>query len=218
MSIYTAIRNRLRPIRLALKNQIQNTSFKIQRAINPPKLPINQDGKMLIHLGCGLQNDTRYINVDGVAFPHVHYAGEVEKLPMFKNNFADLIYACHVLEHISHQEMIKVLTEWQRVLKRGGVLRLSVPDFEKIIAIYEAENESITKIIQPLMGTQEGKYDFHKTIFNEKYLSNLLIEAGFSKVRLWNPEDAEYYDFNDWASTKLVHDKYPISLNLEAIK
>jgi len=218
MSIYTAIRRSLRPIRLALKNLIRNTSYKVQRAANPPKLPVNKDGKVLIHLGCGPHNDPKYINVDGLAFPHIHYVGVVEKLPMFKNNFADLIYACHVLEHISHQEIMNVLREWRRVLKIGGVLRLSVPDFDKIITIYEKENKNMERIISPLMGAQGDKYDFHKIIFNKEYLNNLLKQTGFIEVRKWDPETTPDHTLSDWAGNKLVNNIHPISLNLEAVK
>lgn len=216
--MYTAIRSRLRPMKLALQNGARTLSYKLQRAIKPPVLPSNASGKVLIHLGCGPQNDTRYINVDAVPMPHVHYVARVEKLPMFKSNFADLIYACHILEHISYQQTVNVLKEWKRVLKKGGVLRLSVPDFEKIISLYEAEGRDAARTMPPLLGTQDEKYGFHKSIFNEKYLRGLLKEAGFREVRGWDPETASYYDFNDWAGKRLVYSKYHISLNLEGIK
>jgi len=217
--LYKKIRSILRPLRITFQSILRNAFYRIKRFFYPPKLPKNPDGKVLIHLGCGNQNDERYINVDGMPFPHVHYVSPVEKLPMFSKNYADLVYACHVLEHISHAELINVLKEWRRVLKDGGVLRLSVPDFNKLVDVYNQENKNAKIILPPLMGAQEGgKYDFHKTIFNKEFLSNLLKEAGFKEVREWDPENTEYYSFSDWAGSRKIYNKYQISPNLEGIK
>lgn len=180
-------------------------------------LPHNADGKVLIHLGCGDQNDSRYINVDSIPFRHVHFLHDVTKLPMFGDDTADLVYGSHILEHTSYKLLLDTLHEWKRVLKPGGVLRIAVPDFDKILAIYEAEKHNIAKIEGPLMGGQNYKYNFHYAVFNRDYLAGKLKEAGFALVREWNPATAEYYTFTDWAS-KLLYGTYPISLNLEAVK
>ncbi len=216
---YKKIRKILRPIKMQLRYFLVNTWYGTKRWISPPVLPKNADGKVLIHLGCGYQDDKRYINVDGAPFPHVHYLSRVEKLPMFSNDSADLIYACHVLEHLSHQKLDEILREWGRVLKKDGVLRLSVPDFDKIIGIYEKEGRDIYRIIPPLMGTHEsGEFDFHRAVFNKAYLTDILMKAGFSSVREWDPETAPYYSFKDWAGPRKVHGIYPIGLNLEGVK
>ncbi len=218
-TIYKKIRKILRPLKLKTRFLMTNALYGTKRLVNPPALPHNKDNKKLIHLGCGYQNDSRYINVDGLPFPHVHYLSRVEKLPMFADNFADLVYACHVLEHLSHQKLVEILQEWGRVLKKGGVLRLSVPDFDKIIHIYEKENHDIYRIIPPLMGTHEsGDFDFHRAVFNKSYLTDILLKAGFSSVREWDPETAPYYSFKDWAGPRKVHGIYSIGLNLEGVK
>jgi predicted SAM-dependent methyltransferase len=219
MNVYRKMRKTLRPARIWLYDVCANLTYRAIRFFKPPHIPENADGKVLIHLGCGEQDDPRYINVDGVAFPHVNFVSRVEKLPMFPDEYADLVYACHVLEHISHQKIPEVLREWQRVLKKGGVLRLSVPDFDKVIAMYETEGRSVPRTLPPLMGTHEnGEFDFHRAIFNKEYLSTLLKEAGFRETREWSPETAPYYSFSDWAGPRKIHGMYPISLNLEGVK
>lgn len=189
---------------------------KIIRFIKPVKMPVNQDGKILIHLGCGEQNDKRFINIDILPFPHVHYVRNVEDLKIFPDKYGDLIYASHILEHIGHRRLIKVLKEWRRVLKDGGILRISVPDFDKIIDIYNTMGNNIKEIEGVLMGGQDYEYNFHKSAFNERYLKELLQLAGFSKVRMWDPKDLNYA-FNDFSSFKL-HGKYDVSLNIEGVK
>lgn len=190
------------------------------RRVHPPSVPVNKDDKIYIHLGCGLINSPGFINVDFFPFSHIHYVSHIEDLSVFSNKYADLIYACHVFEHMSHRSLTKVLKEWYRVLKDGGILRLSVPDFDKIIDIYLTEGKDIQSITGPLMGGQNYFYSYHKSIFNDKYLRQLLLQVGFSYVREWHPKEVEMHSFNDWASRPIyIHGRqYPISLNLEAVR
>jgi predicted SAM-dependent methyltransferase len=125
-----------------------------------------------------------------------------------------------VLEHIQVSEIKSVLDQWKRVLKKGGVLRLTVPNFDSIIQVYKDNKNDVNAIANPLMGGQGYKYNFHYSIFNKVYLRNLLKKSGFRDVKTWDPKNAKYYDFNDWASRnyKINGKEYNISLNLEAIK
>lgn len=191
--------------------------MSFERMLHQPRLPKNPDGKILIHLGSGDQDDKRFINIDSIPFKHVHFVHDVTKLPMFHDNRADLVYASHVLEHTSYKYLVETLREWHRILKPGGILRISVPDFDNILNIYKSENNSIEMIEGPLMGGQNYRYNFHMAVFNETYLTNALLKAGFREVRGWDPDTAEYYTFSDWANRQL-YGKYHLSLNLEAIK
>jgi predicted SAM-dependent methyltransferase len=193
---------------------------RIKRRFSSHRLPRNQTGKVYIHLGCGEINAPGFINVDALPFSHVHYNQGLEDLHIFPDEYADLMYASHVLEHFGHREVPRVLREWQRVLKRGGVLRLAVPDFDKIVGIYLSEERDVKKILSPLMGGQGNPYNFHKSVFNEAHLKKILLSAGFREVRIWNPQEVELHAFEDWASRQLEFSgkKYSISLNIEAVK
>lgn len=63
-----------------------------------------------------------------------------KKLP-FDNESVDFIYSSHLMEHLRKDETEKVLKECLRVLKRGGVLRLSVPNLELVARNYIKEIE-----------------------------------------------------------------------------
>lgn len=193
---------------------------EVRRELFTPKLPKAKDNKVYIHLGCGPINAEGFINIDVLPYSHVHYIRQVDDLSIFPDEYADLIYASHVLEHLSYHDVPRVLREWYRVLKKGGILRISVPDFDKIIKIYFAEQEDITAIIGPLMGGQDHPFNFHKAVFNEKYLKELLLSSGYRQVRQWDPDRVEMHDFEDWASRpiRIGEKKYPISLNIEAVK
>ncbi len=193
---------------------------EVKRELFPPKLPVSKDKKVYIHLGCGPIDAKGFINVDVIPYSHIHYIQQVEDLNIFPDEYADLIYACHVLEHISHNKISEVLKEWQRVLKKNGVLRISVPDIDKLIDVYFAEEKNISAIIGPLMGGQDNPYNFHKSVFNKSYLTELLLSSGFREVKEWEPEKVEMHTFEDWASRPIItkEKEYFISLNIEAIK
>jgi len=200
-------------------NKFQRKIIALKRLLIRPTLPNNTDGKILIHLGCGDVNSPEFINVDTYIAPHIHYICDVTKLTIFPDNYADLIYACHVLEHIPIKDIKKVLWLWKSILKPGATLRLSVPDFDKIIHMYNSCAKNIEGINTPLMGYEDG-YNQHCAVFNFKYLYKLLNEIGFNDVREWDPSKVEYHNFDDWAS-KLVEfegGEYFISLNIEATK
>lgn len=193
----------------------------LKRRIIPPNLAVNSSGDILIHIGCGELNSPEFINVDAKPFPHVHVVTEnIVDLPMLGSGTADLIYMCHILEHIKRREVLEVLWEMKRILKKGGILRLSVPDFDQLIEIYTASGNNIDAIFTLLMGGQNERYDIHYSIFNFRYLSGLFNKAGFNEVREWDPYNCDYHNFDDTASLKLFINgrEYCISLNIEAVK
>jgi predicted SAM-dependent methyltransferase len=185
-----------------------------------PRLPKLENDAVNLHLGCGFVNHPKFINIDAMRAPHIHYVRRIEDLSLFKDNSVDLIYASHCLEHFSHLRIPRVLAEWYRTIKPHGILRLSVPDFDLLINIYQENHHDINTILQPLMGVQLGEYRFHKTVFTKNSLTSLLHAAGFIEVREWVPGSSELTSFNDWSGRKLsVNGKeYPVSLNVESVK
>lgn len=210
----------LKWISFVIVRRVKSRLSLIKRLFIRPQLPINQDKKILIHLGCGDINSPEFINVDTRPAPHIHYVCNVTDLSIFNDNYADMVYACHILEHIPHSSLKKTLWEWRRILKPNGTLRLSVPDFDRILQVYHSCNNDIASIVNPLMGGQDYKYNIHHSVYNKKYLEYHLREAGFKQVCQWNPNTAAYHNFEDWASKCYDVDgrQYEISLNIEAIK
>ena len=133
----------------------------------------------------------------------------------FKDNSFDLVYASHILEHFNKIKVLKVLKEWVRVLKPGGVLRISVPSFDNLSLIYNID-KNIDNISGPLMGGQTYKDNFHYEIFNQKKLIKLLTNAGLEAIHPWDFRrtiHSKYWDFSQATTNEI-----PISLNLEGRK
>ena len=201
--------------------EVKTIYSKIKRQFVRPAFPKLEDGSVNIHLGCGSVNHPKFINIDGLPAPHIHYIRAIDDLSPFKDNSVDLIYACHCLEHFPYANVSKVLTEWFRVLKKDGILRLSVPDFDLLIDIYRANGNSFnTAVLESILGGQNYKFNFHKALFNRSSLEDILINIGFKQVQAWKAGCCEFTTFDDWSDFKvLINGKYyPISLNLEAIK
>lgn len=194
---------------------------KFLRLFWRPSLPRLPNGEVRLHLGCGKIDHPGFVNIDAIPRRHVHYVQAVDRLARFGDASVDLVYACHVLEHFGHLQVPAVLREWGRVLKPGGRLCLSVPDFDRILDIYRDTGRDVGTIINALMGGQEYAYNYHRIIFNKEYLSGLLLAAGFRRVTEWTPDDGGVgHDVNDWSRRPLLVDgrPYPVSLNLEAEK
>jgi predicted SAM-dependent methyltransferase len=133
----------------------------------------------------------------------------------------DLIYNCHVLEHFKRRDVERVLREWCRVLKPGGVLRIAVPDFSKLCEVYQREGK-LDLVIGALFGRQDYLYNIHYNVFDFASLSDLLQHAGFVNVRNYDWRQTEHAGIDDFSQAYIPHmDKEKgllISLNVECNK
>ena len=203
--------------------QARTRTRKIERnwAKRLNDLPHAADGKRLLHIGCGEIVATGFINLDARPGPHVHIVTQdLFRLEMIPDYAFDLVYMSHVLEHVSHLNVIETLKELCRILKVGGVLRVSVPDFDHILTLYRATDHDIRAIEQPLMGGQDYAFNYHYMVFNDAHLRKLMLNSGFREAQAWNPRDCAHHDFEDWASKTISWEgrEYEISLNIEAVK
>ncbi len=202
------------------RNVKMRLSFLRRRLVNPPG-PANCGGEVLLHIGCGKVNSPEFINIDALPYPHVHVVTDrITELPQFADETVDLVYMCHILEHIRMPRLGQVLSEMKRMLKVGGVLRLSVPDFDRLIEVYREAGGDLDAITKQLMGGQESDYNTHYAVFNHRSLSAMLREVGFRTVRPWDPSNCRHHDFKDKACKvmKVGEREIAISLNLEAVK
>lgn len=184
---------------------------------------------MKLHLGCWHRNIPGFINVDLCDMPHIHYKSSIDDLSMFEDESAELIYSSHSFEYFDRVEAVAVLKEWHRVLKKGGVLRLAVPDFDKLLEVYKISGD-LNKILGPLYGrmqikTLTGGGDltlYHKTVYNFTSLNEILCENGFCNVHKYEWQNTIHKDYDDHSQAYYPHmDKENgilISLNVEATK
>lgn len=177
-----------------------------------------------IHLGCGQKFIEGFTHIDLADYPHITHKHDVRDLHFIDDGTAELVYASHVLEHFGRHEFRSVLREWLRVLKVGGVLRLSVPDFSACAALYYEDglSDGLSGLIGLVCGGQRNEYDFHKMIFDEEFLTRELLSLGCSAVRRWDWRSTTHSKLDDYSQAYIPHmDKEHgrmMSLNLEAVK
>lgn len=139
------------------------------------------------------------------------------RLPFSDETF-DVIYASHVLEHTPWYQLDETVGEWVRVLKRGGVLEIWVPDGLKIARAFcdaeEGKNDDykndgwyrFNEERDPArwfsgrmfsygdgLGTR-GHFNFHLAAFSERFLEKILEEAGFIDVCRMSHSECRGYD------------------------
>lgn len=91
---------------------------------------------MKLNIGCGSQIHPDWINADlSPAAPGIVPVDIRKGLPFEAASF-DAVYHSHVLEHLTRAAGKAFIIECRRVLKPGGVLRIAVPDLERIARLY----------------------------------------------------------------------------------
>ena len=175
-----------------------------------------------LHLGCGWRNFGKdWIHIDGGDYEHLDHK-DITKLT-FNDESVDLIYASHVIEYFNRDEIKIILNEWKRVLKPGGTIRIAVPDFMKLMWVYQ-DTGNLNTILGPVSGKMDMGNDmiYHKTVYDFKSLKTLLEELGFMNIKSYNWKDTEHAHFDDHSQAYYPHmDKENgllVSLNVEAIK
>lgn len=100
----------------------------------------------------------------------------------FKSESVAAIHTSHVLEHLSDIENDHFFSESRRILTKGGVLRVIVPDLEKNMQLksimFSLEKELLTlpvelkqNKIRAMLEALHGFPSFHKTIFVSKFIT-----------------------------------------------
>ena len=95
-----------------------------------------------LHLGCGTNVMKGWLNTDLKAHGHVKYLDASHPFPIRSNNL-DYIFSEHLFEHLSYEEGKFMLRECYRVLKPGGVLRLTMPTLDFLIRLYREPDRSL---------------------------------------------------------------------------
>ena len=97
--------------------------------------------KKMLNIGCGHRFHRDWVNIDvDPASPEVIKADIINGIPYPDNHF-DVVYHSNVLEHLPAHLGKKMIQECYRVLKPGGLLRINVPDMEKLSREYLANME-----------------------------------------------------------------------------
>lgn len=150
-----------------------------------------------LHVGCGRYSLEGWLNAD-IELRHRNvdiFLDAREPLPFEDGKFR-FVFTEHLLEHVSFDDGRRFLKEVGRVLRPGGVVRISTPDLEFLLRYYSDSSpaadeytdyhgrEFIRKEVRSrAMVISNFFYDFgHRLIYDWDLLVRVLEEAGFRGV------------------------------------
>ncbi len=175
---------------------------------------VNRDRKL--HIGGKIHNSDWEI-FNAIPGTYVDHIGNAKDLSCFSDETFAEIYASHVLEHFDYAgELDTALKEWCRVLRPDGKLYVSVPDMDKLAALFLMKDKLSLQerfhVMRIIFGGHIDKYDYHMAGLNREFLESFLIHAGFSNLKVVE----DFGIFNDSSTLKVFG--FPISINIEAQK
>jgi len=161
---------------------------------------------MRLNLGCGKDIRKDYINIDATAHTGVTVQ-DIRKLD-YENESVDEILLNQVLEHFNNKDLRPSLKEWNRVLKKGGKIVITVPNaigtvksflngtlntsgFGRHYKHWSSE-EVVFQMLYgraDIFGDNEPEYQQHRTGFCYNRLKRFLEECGFKITKVNDETD-----------------------------
>jgi predicted SAM-dependent methyltransferase len=142
-----------------------------------------------LNWGCGPRGVPGWFNSDIRPGEAVDHVGDIrDGLPLAA---ASVEYAVtmHGLQDLSVRDLTPALGELHRVLKPGGLLRVSVPDLDRAIRAYLDGDRGYFYIRDEEASSLGGKLSYQMTwygsvrsLFTFDFLEELLLKAGFREV------------------------------------
>ena len=142
-----------------------------------------------LNVGCGNKYMPGFLNVDRHgADDDIDVRSDTHPLP-FATDFADELWAIHVLEHLHRSEAPKALYEWFRVLKPGGRLILELPCLDKIAQLIVNGEKNIRLTLLGLYGDpRDPKPDMmHQWCWSKDELTDTLSGVAFLDIQVKEP-------------------------------
>ena len=91
-----------------------------------------------LNIGCGNKHLNGFVNMD-IEKPYNEKLDARKGLP-YADQAVDGVYSEHFFEHLTQAEGLCFLRECRRVLKRGGVVRIAMPDLDELVKRYMSED------------------------------------------------------------------------------
>jgi len=115
-------------------------------------------------------------------FRRLRYLDVTRPLPYPDASF-EAAFGCHVLEHLTPGEAETALRELHRVLRPGAVVRIAVPDLDRVIGDYDPERPD--EFLDGMLQGRERSTSRHRHwwLYNERSLRELLERTGFADVQ-----------------------------------
>lgn len=128
---------------------------------------------IMLNLGCGNRTHEAWVNIDyslkailkslffirpflSTPNPANYINHDLRHGIPFSDSTVDVVYACHVLEHLEHKDALPFMKEIHRVLKPYGLVRIVVPDLEKTVLTYIDALDTLRSDTNKSKNNQDG--------------------------------------------------------------
>lgn len=149
---------------------------------------MKNENSRFVNLGCGSRYINGWTNVDFYRTgPDVIACNLLEGLPFGDATF-DVVYHSHVLEHFSRESAAAFLGECHRILRKGGVMRVVVPDLEQIVIAY------LKNLNRAIQGDNHAEHDYEWSLL--ELMDQMVRNSSGGGMR-------EY-----WSQSQIANEKY----------
>lgn len=139
-----------------------------------------------------------------VVWPKIRLCDITKKLP-YKDNSVDFVYCSHVLEHFDKWQTLNILRESNRIMKKDGVMRIVLPDLEKVFEVYRKEGPNefcrvmwgFEKDVSPssfINLIQRRFIRLHQWMYDKKSFEDVVKSVGFKKIKWVDCKKGEMLD------------------------
>ena len=148
------------------------------------------------NLGCGPDIKPGFINIDTCPQDSRVLQMDIRKLE-FEQCSVDYIYTRDVIEHLSLEDTKLSLQNWSKISKNGAKLFIQTVCWDSVLKAYLGRVWNLDTVNYMLFAGKNWvdgisrNEDFHKSTYNQRYLSNLLELNGFTvdKIELDTIDD-----------------------------
>ena len=166
------------------------------------------NGENYLNLGCGGNIVSGFINADfyrGFRFwrknkRNLEWQLDFRYPLKCDDNIFNGIYSEHTLEHLYPDQALSLLIELNRILKKGSIIRLTVPDIKKYINFYNKEYENIDSDSFKKYATgcsairNITQNYFHVSAWDFEELERYLKQAGFRDIKEKSVNDGDDHE------------------------
>lgn len=140
-----------------------------------------------LHWGCGPEQFEGWVHSDVEKWlPTQEHVGDLLRGLPFDDQSFDMVVTHHALQMVGYHDLVPALRELRRVLKRGGWLRLGLPDLLGGVERYFTGDPAGFMVDDDTERTDGGKlcawitwYSTARSVFVPEFVSSLLNRAGF---------------------------------------
>ena len=168
-----------------------NIFNRIRRKSRIKKYYRNQEIK--IHFGGGIEKLDGFLNTDIVGKVPINIA---KKLP-FRSESVNVIYSCHVVEHLYYKQFRVFIKETYRILKKGGIHIIMTPSFVRLIDALYYNKDLRIKLLQghekfagvkldpaTLLNHMTHIYYGHRFIHDCESIARPAKSSGYSQIKI----------------------------------